>query len=302
MYKLHRPARSWAKAAATCAREGAALATPETAREAGLLAGMMTRPQLRESGVFIGINDLAEEGDWRNYDGTQLRDSGYNSWAPGEPSGGRAENCGALLADGHLADVPCSEPRAFYCRRPEAARAEAAGYAQSEGVEGSWRVQREGRDWVAALQLCARDNATLAVANSSREARALAAVFKDARATFKDVSDADHVHVRRDRLSRRTRTSPVEGGGHEQGHRGREGGDDGRMSGSVCYLAHLHGISLCGGAHKRASAAACGWVGSDRLPGKGACTAQLNAGAPNGESSVRGVGGEVAVGRAGGAN
>ena len=50
--------------------------------------------------------------------GESLNRTGFNRWSPGQPdNAGNAEDCGSILTDGGLNDLPCSGKHAFICEQ-----------------------------------------------------------------------------------------------------------------------------------------------------------------------------------------
>lgn len=94
---------SWDDARAACVADGAHLAIAETAGEASLAA----------IGDWLGISDVAVEGEWRTLDGALAT---YLPWAAGQPDGGATENCVRLDdATQTIEDRACADLRDYTC-------------------------------------------------------------------------------------------------------------------------------------------------------------------------------------------
>ncbi|XP_044737456.1 hemolymph lipopolysaccharide-binding protein-like [Chrysoperla carnea] len=122
-YKYHRDPQTWAKARQICEVEGGYLAIVNSEEEANFLRGMMSKypddvltDVVHKSCVFLGFHDYFKEGEFVTIDGKSLESSGYMHWAAGQPdNAGGKENCGALLRNGRLFDLPCGDKIPFIC-------------------------------------------------------------------------------------------------------------------------------------------------------------------------------------------
>lgn len=93
--------RSWDQARTDCAADGAYLAIPDDALEAGSEA-------IRD---WVGITDAVQDGVWLTLDGVPAT---FLPWLPGQPDGGPTENC-ARLEDDQLEDRECTDLRDYSC-------------------------------------------------------------------------------------------------------------------------------------------------------------------------------------------
>lgn len=101
---------SWADADAFCAGLGDALMTIESAGEERFA-------EFGLQGVYgdywIGLTDLAVEGDWRDVYG---QTPAFTSWHPGEPNdSGAGEDCAQVWGQGGWNDAECISTYAFVC-------------------------------------------------------------------------------------------------------------------------------------------------------------------------------------------
>jgi len=110
---------TWAAARTACTAFGAGvdLAIIDVDADQVALIGLVA------GDTWIGMDDQTEEGHWVWVDGSDAlvggAPVGYDGWAPTQPAGGNAENCGELdpLQPG-WADSPCGELQAYLCRHP----------------------------------------------------------------------------------------------------------------------------------------------------------------------------------------
>ena len=107
-----------ASARAFCQQRGADLVTLDDANEESWLYGFVT-----ESGsIWIGANDIEQEGDWRWPDGSAVS-GGHTAWAAGQPNDSASgEDCAVLHSGmGEWNDVACdvvafgSDPLTVVC-------------------------------------------------------------------------------------------------------------------------------------------------------------------------------------------
>ena len=69
--------------------------------------------------IWIGLSDIQIEGQWEGVD-PRYRRSEYRNWYPGEPNGGRGENCMEMYNhdwDNRWNDKSCSDGRPFACEK-----------------------------------------------------------------------------------------------------------------------------------------------------------------------------------------
>lgn len=109
--------RTYQKAAEACEAMGAQLASLETLDESLIVRDWAI--DLSPRPFYVGLSDLAEEGDWRWESEEPLSET---DWADGEPNswGGYEEDCAALNyedLDGWI-DLPCSTRAPFICEYP----------------------------------------------------------------------------------------------------------------------------------------------------------------------------------------
>ncbi|KAK7868798.1 hypothetical protein R5R35_003640 [Gryllus longicercus] len=115
-------ALDWASARDACWQEGAALAVPQSQREAEQLtrrfafnASDATRVDLG----WLGASDAAKEGEFVTVGGVPLSKMGYTTWNPGQPAGKANENCLAFWkSNALLEDLPCAWKLPYICKVP----------------------------------------------------------------------------------------------------------------------------------------------------------------------------------------
>ncbi|XP_028919314.1 collectin-10 [Ornithorhynchus anatinus] len=120
-YYLVREEKNYRESVTHCRIRGGALAMPKDEGANTLIADYVAQSGLFR--VFIGINDLEQEGRYVFTDDTPLGD--YSRWREGEPDdpSGR-EDCVEMLSSGHWNDTECHRTMYFVCefakRRVEA--------------------------------------------------------------------------------------------------------------------------------------------------------------------------------------
>ncbi len=102
-------------AAARCADAGGLLAWPEDAADQGFLVD--NAPALSGGDAWIGVDDRANEGDWRRADGAP---AAFTAWGDGRPNGAQDQNCVMMdfALGGGWNDRDCAELHPFVCRLP----------------------------------------------------------------------------------------------------------------------------------------------------------------------------------------
>jgi hypothetical protein len=112
-YLLCQDPRPWPDAEMYCASQGGHLASIHSSAENDFLCQEVNA--FSHDKCWIGLSDEAVEGDFVWTDATP---TDYLDWAPGEPNGGRNENCGQLdryYPDETWNDEPCDEALRFIC-------------------------------------------------------------------------------------------------------------------------------------------------------------------------------------------
>ncbi|XP_078684394.1 uncharacterized protein LOC144917912 [Branchiostoma floridae x Branchiostoma belcheri] len=105
-YKDFSIAGTQVQAMESCAEDGARLAMPRDNETDAFIYDSMTAGW----GRWIGLTDIATEGDWVFQDGGTLASAGYSNWKDGEPNNsyGR-ENCAMIRQDNaKWNDVQCN--------------------------------------------------------------------------------------------------------------------------------------------------------------------------------------------------
>ena len=87
-YKVYTTFRSYNGAKAQCESDGAFLAIPRSQAENDFLTDLLPNDRL-----WIGINDIEEEGNFVAVDG---RDISWTNWETGQPNGGTGQNAVAI--------------------------------------------------------------------------------------------------------------------------------------------------------------------------------------------------------------
>jgi hypothetical protein len=118
---------SWTAARDNCASIGMLLVRIDDAAESQWVYDNVYDGPPRQ-GVWIGANDLAQEGEWRWTDGTlfwlgtsagSVQDGLFAAWHSTQPSGQEPRDCAAL--DGNTLgwyDLDCTIPQPYACESP----------------------------------------------------------------------------------------------------------------------------------------------------------------------------------------
>ncbi|XP_072268366.1 tetranectin isoform X2 [Pyxicephalus adspersus] len=110
--------KNYHQASDDCIAQGGTLSTPDTRDENDFINDYVRKSLGVSSEIWIGINDMANEGSWVDMTGSQIF---FKHWATGatfEPNGGKQENCASLSAavDGKWFDKSCKEELPFVCQ------------------------------------------------------------------------------------------------------------------------------------------------------------------------------------------
>ncbi|XP_063223469.1 uncharacterized protein LOC134531638 [Bacillus rossius redtenbacheri] len=116
----------WRLARARCEQEGARLATVDSPEKVAALLDVFSRfPRVAagaalKNQVYVGLNDLAEEGVFTAATGELFRPWNTSVWFPGEPDNADGdEDCVTFHTQGRLRDVPCRFSLPFFCELDE---------------------------------------------------------------------------------------------------------------------------------------------------------------------------------------
>ena len=100
-------------AVSQCESDGALLAFPRSEAENSFIANLFPSSGLT---IWIGINDIDEEGNFVSSDG---RDLVFTKWGPDEPNGNNNENAAALWKSSsgnrYWLDAPVTTPYKVVC-------------------------------------------------------------------------------------------------------------------------------------------------------------------------------------------
>jgi len=101
---------TWHDALSACSERGLHLASVHSQLEQDFIWGLSYDKHL-----WIGLNDLASEGDYVWSDGSAVD---YTNWHSGQPNGADAQNCAIMVGvyDGEWGDYPCSNTHGVVCR------------------------------------------------------------------------------------------------------------------------------------------------------------------------------------------
>jgi hypothetical protein len=111
LYMLCVAQRAWEAAREVCVRAGQDLIVVD-----GLDESVYVREEARLIGGlswWLGLSDLAQEGDWRWVDGSA---GAFTRWSDGEPNDFGGEDCAELqTGSGRWNDIGCASRRPFIC-------------------------------------------------------------------------------------------------------------------------------------------------------------------------------------------
>lgn len=120
-YKFHiEVAHSFRDATAVCAKEGGHLAIINSEAEADVLKTLFNRYPENKYGflsAYIGFYKKIEDGNFYTIFALPISSTGFMRWAsPAEPNNlDNNENCGSVMRNGGLNDVPCDIDLPFIC-------------------------------------------------------------------------------------------------------------------------------------------------------------------------------------------
>ena len=107
-YKVYTIYRNYGDAKAQCESDGAFLATPRSQAENDFLTDLLPNQH-----IWIGINDIEEEGNFVAVDGREIS---WTNWETGQPNGGAGQNAVAISStNGRWGDWDVSDNERFVC-------------------------------------------------------------------------------------------------------------------------------------------------------------------------------------------
>ncbi|XP_062980338.1 tetranectin [Elgaria multicarinata webbii] len=111
-------AKTYHDASEDCISQGGTLSTPQTGDENDALYDYVRKSLGTETEIWLGINDLAAEGNWVDMTSSSI---GYKNWETEittQPDGGKLENCAALsgVAVGKWFDKRCRDQLPYVCQ------------------------------------------------------------------------------------------------------------------------------------------------------------------------------------------
>ena len=106
-YKIYTTPLNYDDAKAQCESDGTSLAYPRSGAENEFLAGLVPNEH-----IWIGINDIEEEGLFVGVDGREIN---WTSWNHNEPNNWMGEDGAVLTNSGGWIDIHLSSERVFVC-------------------------------------------------------------------------------------------------------------------------------------------------------------------------------------------
>ncbi|XP_040288106.1 tetranectin isoform X2 [Bufo bufo] len=116
---LHFPeAKTYHEASDICISQGGTLSAPENGDENDALYEYVHKTLGSSSEVWIGINDMANEGTWVDMTGNRISFKHWETEITTQPDGGKQENCASLsaVAVGKWFDKKCRDTLPFVCQ------------------------------------------------------------------------------------------------------------------------------------------------------------------------------------------
>ncbi|XP_072025170.1 C-type mannose receptor 2-like [Amphiura filiformis] len=175
-YYAGRTPKTWNDAELWCQQNGGGhLAVPETGDEHEFLQLIMRWSCPDADEVWIGVNDIEQEGNWTD---TELNEIVYARWRVGEPNGGDIENGVIMYTIGYedWIDVKVNEEYAFACKAAVGAQLIAAPSTHSLCRSGwdfnghsCYHYGTSALTWANAEAQCESMSATLVVIEDDRE-------------------------------------------------------------------------------------------------------------------------------------
>ncbi|CAJ0965940.1 unnamed protein product [Ranitomeya imitator] len=91
-------AKTYHEASDACISQGGTLSSPENGDENDALYDYVRKSLGSGSEVWIGINDMANEGSWVDMTGSRISFKHWETEITTQPDGGKQENCASLSA------------------------------------------------------------------------------------------------------------------------------------------------------------------------------------------------------------
>lgn len=111
-------AKTYHAASDACIAQGGTLSAPENGDENDALYDYVLKSLGSGAEVWIGINDMANEGSWVDMTGSRISFKHWETEITTQPDGGKQENCASLsaVAIGKWFDKNCKDTLSFVCQ------------------------------------------------------------------------------------------------------------------------------------------------------------------------------------------
>ncbi|KAM9075902.1 tetranectin [Balaenoptera ricei] len=111
-------AKTFHEASEDCISRGGTLGTPHTGSENDALYEYLSQSVGSEAEVWLGFNDMADEGAWVDMTGGHITYKNWETEITAQPDGGKVENCAALsgAANGKWFDKRCRDNLPYVCQ------------------------------------------------------------------------------------------------------------------------------------------------------------------------------------------
>ncbi|XP_028673697.1 tetranectin-like [Erpetoichthys calabaricus] len=109
--------KNYHAASEDCIAQGGTLSTPIKEEENNALLNYMFTTMGTEAQIWLGINDMANEGTWIDMTGTNIKYKNWETEITAQPDGDRAQNCVVLTgtSNGKWFDENCRAEKRFIC-------------------------------------------------------------------------------------------------------------------------------------------------------------------------------------------
>jgi hypothetical protein len=136
-YRYSNVTLSWIHSTIAASKESATLATIHSVPNNRWMAEHLRARHQFEYEFWIGLNDIAEEGEWVNSDGS---DASFTMWAMNNPSTDITTNCVSYGTNMQWINGPCFYPKRALFKYNETAVAPTEGKYQPSCACVSWPV------------------------------------------------------------------------------------------------------------------------------------------------------------------
>lgn len=176
--------KTWLAAETWCQENGGHLVVPLDDDEHMFVQKIMRWAQTSSSEIWIGVNDIENEGVWVD---AELNDISFDLWRDGEPNGGNVENAAIMFAFSadDWVDVNADNTHGYVCKAAVGASEIPQPTAHPLCTSGwdfdhhsCYYYGESARSWSEAQTHCESMNSGLIVVESDREYRYIVDYFR----------------------------------------------------------------------------------------------------------------------------